>query len=247
MYLLQLIAVLVVGTFLGCAAASEATRPEANTCPVVACAASGLPGRDGRDGAKGEKGDQGVGLKGQQGFPGKAGPPGLVGMQGPTGEKGQKGETAATDAVQYQVTALENKLQALQAELNKYKNVVLLQGLTVGKKTFFSTHKKDNFANGRALCAKAEAAMASPKNAAENSAVLELTKRDSKWAFLDINDMEREGTFVYANGVLVGYTNWNQGEPNNSDQSEDCATILAENAKWNDYNCAHTSLIICEF
>lgn len=63
MYLLQFSTALMVGTLLGCAAASEATRPEANTCTVMACGSpglNGLPGRDGRDGVKGEKGDQGI-------------------------------------------------------------------------------------------------------------------------------------------------------------------------------------------
>ncbi|KAL8186819.1 UNVERIFIED_CONTAM: hypothetical protein K2H54_013660 [Gekko kuhli] len=193
MYLLQLFTALVMGTSLVCVAVSEPSSPETNTCSMVACGIPGLPGRDGRDGTKGEKGDQGVGLKGYQGSPGKAGPPGPLGMQGPRGEKGQKGERAATDAVQNQVTALENKLQALQAEVNKYKNVVLLQGITVGQKTFFSTRRHDTFANGRALCAKAGTTLACPKNAAENAAVHELTKRDSKFAFLDITDIQTEG------------------------------------------------------
>ncbi|XP_060097023.1 mannose-binding protein-like [Heteronotia binoei] len=246
MHLLQLFTVLVVGTSLACAVISQASSSETNTCSVVACGMPGLPGRDGRDGAKGEKGDQGVGLKGQQGSPGKAGPPGPMGIQGPSGEKGLKGETAAIDPVQNQVTALENKLLALQTEFNKYKNVVLLQGLTVGQKTFFSTRHHDTFNNGRALCAKAEAAMAGPKNAAENAALHELTKRDSKYAFLAITDTQTEGKFVYANGAPLSYTNWNEGEPNDGNRAEDCATILAENGRWNDLNCDHKSLIICE-
>ncbi|XP_015263348.1 PREDICTED: pulmonary surfactant-associated protein D-like [Gekko japonicus] len=247
MYLLQLFTALVMGTSLVCVVVSEVSSPETNTCSMVACGIPGLPGRDGRDGTKGEKGDQGVGLKGYQGSPGKAGPPGPFGMQGPPGEKGQKGERAATDAVQNQVTALENKLQALQAEFNKYKNVVLLQGLTVGQKTFFSTRRHDTFANGRALCAKAEATMACPKNAAENAAVHELTKRDSKFAYLDITDIQTEGRFVYANGAPLSYTNWKGGEPNNYNGIEDCVIIVPENGLWNDYNCDQKSLIICEF
>ncbi|XP_048362589.1 mannose-binding protein-like [Sphaerodactylus townsendi] len=247
MYLLQFFTTLVVGTLLGCIAAFEASRPEANTCPVVACAASGLPGRDGKDGMKGEKGDQGVGLKGQQGSPGKAGPPGPVGMKGPRSEKGQKGETAAIDAVQSQVTALENKLQALQAEHNKYKKVVLLQGLTVGQKTFISTHQHDTFANGRARCAKAGAALACPKNADENAAVQELAKRGAKFAFLDVNYLQTEGHFVYENGKALEYTNWEKGEPNNYKGTEDCVVITPETAQWNDYSCEQKGLIICEF
>ncbi|XP_060097022.1 pulmonary surfactant-associated protein D-like [Heteronotia binoei] len=254
MYLLQFFMALVVGTSLGRAAASEASRPEANTCTVMACGnpgLNGLPGRDGRDGAKGEKGDQGVGQKGQQGYPGKAGPPGEMGpmgIKGLPGEKGQKGETVGTDAFQKQVAALENKIQELQAEYNNYKNAVLLQGSTVGQKTFISTHQHDTFANGRARCTKAGGALACPKNAAENSALQEVAKKNSKFAFIDINDIQTEGRFVYANGASsLSYTNWKSGEPNNYNGAEDCVIIVPENGLWNDLNCETKSLIVCEF
>lgn len=119
--------------------------------------------------------------------------------------------------------------------------------MRVGQKTFFSTRLHSTFATGRSLCAEAGTAMASPKNAAENAAVHELTKRDSKSAFLDITDIQREGTFMYADGVPVRYTNWKQGEPNDAHKSEDCTTITAENGQWNDLSCDSKSLIICEF
>nr|XP_056705448.1 mannose-binding protein-like [Euleptes europaea] len=251
MHILQLFTALVVGTSLGCTAASEAS--EVNTCTVMACGnpgLNGLPGRDGRDGAKGEKGDQGAGQKGQQGFPGKAGPPGLegpMGTPGLVGHKGQKGETAATDTFQRQVQALENRFQALQAEFNSYKQAVLLQGLTVGQKTFISTHQHETFASGRARCAKAGAALPCPMNAAENAAVQELAKRGSKFAFLNINDIQTEGSFVCANGAAVRYTHWKKGEPNNYNGVEDCVIIIPENAQWNDFSCDQSGLIICEF
>ncbi|KAL8186820.1 UNVERIFIED_CONTAM: hypothetical protein K2H54_013675 [Gekko kuhli] len=60
MYPLQFFMALVVGTSLRCAAASGVTRPEANTCTVLACGTPGRDGLPGRDGAKGEKGDQGT-------------------------------------------------------------------------------------------------------------------------------------------------------------------------------------------
>ncbi|XP_077206965.1 pulmonary surfactant-associated protein D-like [Paroedura picta] len=253
MHLLQLFMVLLVGTSLGRAAVSEASRPEVNTCTVLACGSpglNGLPGRDGRDGAKGEKGDQGVGPKGQQGFPGKAGPPGPagpMGVQGRSGDKGQKGEAGATDTLRSQMAALETKFQALRTEFSNYKNVALLQGLTVGQKTFISTHRHDTYTNGKAQCEKAGGTLASPKNAAENSALQEVAKRDSKFAFLDVNDIQTEGRFVYANGAPVSYTNWKSGEPNNYNGVEDCVIILHENGLWNDYNCDTKSLIVCEF
>ncbi|XP_061490955.1 mannose-binding protein-like [Rhineura floridana] len=249
MYLLQFFIAVMLGTSLALASVPETSRCETNTCTLMACGnpgLNGLPGRDGKDGLKGEKGDQGVQVKGQQGFPGKAGPPGLPGIAGPSGQKGQKGEATAVDAVQRQVTALERDIQTLQADLTKYKKILWLQGaMRVGGKIFVSTGQQDTFSNGKKMCANAGAVLASPKSAAENTALKEVLKRSSKFAFLDINDIQTEGRFVYLNGAPVGYTNWKQGEPNDHNHNEDCVIVL-EDALWNDVGCEFKALIVCE-
>ncbi|XP_028584276.1 mannose-binding protein-like [Podarcis muralis] len=225
-----------------------ATDSETNTCTVMACGnpgIPGLPGRDGRDGPKGEKGDQGVQVRGQQGFPGKAGPPGLPGIAGPPGQKGQKGEMAAITSTQQQLTALEKKIQTLQADLTKYKKIVMLQQVKVGEKFFVSTGQELTYSNGKRLCENGGAALATPKNAAENAALAEIVKRNSKIVFLGINDIQTEGRFVYVNGAPLSYTNWKQGEPNNSGNKEDCVTIV-EDGQWNDLDCERKTLTVCE-
>ncbi|KAJ7324375.1 hypothetical protein JRQ81_017395 [Phrynocephalus forsythii] len=242
MHFAQLYTALLLGALLSFAAGLEPSRCDTNTCTVVAC---GTPGRDGKDGAKGEKGDPGVAVRGQQGSPGKAGPPGSPGIQGPTGHKGQKGDTTDVDAIQRKVTALEKMIQTLQADISKNKKILLLQGATrVGEKTFVPTGRHETFANGIALCTSVGAVLASPRNVAENTALTDIVKRNSKPAFLDINDRQTEGRFVHLNGATVGYTNWNTREPNNLN-NEDCV-LVHENSRWNDIDCDYKGLIICE-
>ncbi|KAM6265358.1 LOW QUALITY PROTEIN: pulmonary surfactant-associated protein D [Spheniscus humboldti] len=219
------------------------------SCPVIQCSApavNGLPGRDGRDGPKGERGEPG-GLRGLQGFPGKAGPLGIKGALGPQGEKGKKGERGivVTDDLQRQVTALETKVQVLEAELNRYKKAWILKNMkSIGKKKFVSTGKDDTFDNGKPLCAKAGSALASPRNEAENTALEDLI-RASKQAYTGISDEQTEGRFMYRNGGAVTYRNWNAGEPNNLKNG--CA-VIQDSGKWNDVNCSNSrALIICEF
>ncbi|XP_009330977.1 PREDICTED: LOW QUALITY PROTEIN: pulmonary surfactant-associated protein D [Pygoscelis adeliae] len=219
--------------------------------PVIQCSApavNGLPGRDGRDGPKGERGEPGEGLRGLQVFPGKAGPPGIKGALGPQGEKGKKGERGivVTDDLQRQVTALETKVQVLEAELNRYKKALILKNMkSTGKKKIVSTGKDDTFDNGKPLCAKAGSALASPRNEAENTALEDLV-RPSKQAYLGISDEQTEGRFMYRNGGAVTYRNWNAGEPNNL-KNEDCA-VIQDSGKWNYVNCSNSrALIICEF
>ncbi|XP_062987739.1 mannose-binding protein-like [Elgaria multicarinata webbii] len=248
MHLLQPFNVLLLGTSLALASLSETCRCAENTCTVMACGnpgLNGLPGRDGKDGTKEENGDQGVQVRGQQGFPGKAGPSGSPGIQGPPGQKGQKGDITALDALQRQVTALERNVQALQADLSRHKKILLTQGaMIVGEKIFVSTGQQDTFPNGKALCANAGGALASPKNVNENTALKTIANRNSMYAFLSINDIQTEGRFVYLNGAPVSYTNWKPGEPNDMN-NEDCVVLLVDGI-WNDISCEHKSLIICE-
>ncbi|KAM6130248.1 LOW QUALITY PROTEIN: pulmonary surfactant-associated protein D [Phoenicopterus ruber ruber] len=227
----------------------NADKPEEKiySCPVIQCSApagSGLPGRGGRGGPKGEKGEPREGLRGLHGFPGKAGPPGIKGDLGLQGEKGEKEERRITDDPQRQVTALETKVQVLEAELNRYKKALTLKNSKSIGNIFVSTGKEDTFDNGKSLCAKDGSALASPRSEAENTALKDL--RPSKPGYVGISDEQTEGRFMYLNGGAVAHTNWNAGEPNNL-KNEDCA-IIQDSGKWNDINCTNScTLIICEF
>ena len=46
--------------------------------------------------------------------------------------------------------------------------------------------------------------------------------------------------------VLIDYTNWGEGEPNNALDGEDCVALTAWNGKWNDDNCNSKFNYICE-
>uniref|UniRef100_A0A8C6VP01 C-type lectin domain-containing protein n=1 Tax=Naja naja TaxID=35670 RepID=A0A8C6VP01_NAJNA len=238
---------LLLGASLVLAAAPETRSSDTNSCTVLTCSnptLSGLPGRDGRDGAKGEKGDTGLQVKGQPGFPGKAGPAGPKGNTGAPGQKGQKGEMSAVDTVQRQVAALEKMVQTLQAEVSKSQKSSQCRVTKVGRKTFISTGQSHNFANGKALCSNAGGALAVATNVAENKALTGMAKWNGKHIYLGINDLQTEGKFVYLNGQAVGYTNWKSSEPNNLD-NEDCVVLLTDSL-WNDIDCDHQTLIICE-
>ncbi|XP_042552453.1 mannose-binding protein C [Dipodomys spectabilis] len=229
----------------------QATNPETivnedaqKTCPAIACCPglNGFPGKDGRDGAKGEKGDPGEGLRGIQGPPGKVGPPGppgLRGISGPMGPKGDPGKKGECDssAVDSEVTSLRSELELIKKWL--YFSVVK----KVGKKVFLSSGETMSFDKVKALCASVQASVATPRNAKENKAIRSTT---SELAFLGITDEAHEGQFVDMTGAPLNYTNWNEHEPNNADQGEDCV-ILLSNGKWNDIPCSRSYMAVCEF
>lgn len=54
-----------------------------------------------------------------------------------------------------------------------------------------------------------------------------------------------EGTWRWIDGTLIGYSNWNAGEPNNSG-NEDYLEIYTASGKWNDLNGTQSYPFICE-
>ncbi len=52
--------------------------------------------------------------------------------------------------------------------------------------------------------------------------------------WIGFSDTAVEGSFAWADGTPVRYTNWNNGEPNNSSGIEDWAEFLGSNGFWND-------------
>ncbi|EPQ11175.1 Mannose-binding protein A [Myotis brandtii] len=65
------------------------------------------------------------------------------------------------------------------------------------------------FSKVKALCAELQATVATPKNAEENKAIMDLA---NDHAFLGITDEATEGQFVYVTGGRLTYSNWKKDE-----------------------------------
>jgi cysteine-rich repeat protein len=63
---------------------------------------------------------------------------------------------------------------------------------------------------------------------------------------IGLTDSAVEGTFVWASGAPVSYTNWGFGEPNNSGGNEDCALMFKASGMWNDGPCSGLLSSVCE-
>jgi hypothetical protein len=97
-----------------------------------------------------------------------------------------------------------------------------------------------SFADGRVTCAGLGAHVAILSTAALDAAAEALVgARDT---FIGLTDEVTEGQFIWVDGTLLGFSNWELGEPNdgNGSTSEDCAIIAGTRpAKgWDDRPCA---------
>ena len=106
--------------------------------------------------------------------------------------------------------------------------------------------------DAKSLCTKDGAGLPVPLSDEENKFIADLNYHEDTW--LDINDLETEGTFVDNDGNPITYSNWYANEPNDWG-GEDIAHIWGRAdiyPKWNDeneatYGSGYIKNVVCIF
>ncbi len=109
---------------------------------------------------------------------------------------------------------------------------------------FLAFEGPSTFADAEAACVALGGQLATISDAAENAALVSILTGAGDGAWIGFNDRATEGTFLWAFGDPVTYTNWSEWEPNDY-YGEDCAQILG-NGRWNDNNCENQFGYFCE-
>ncbi|XP_077991609.1 uncharacterized protein LOC144445841 [Glandiceps talaboti] len=65
--------------------------------------------------------------------------------------------------------------------------------------------------------------------------------------WFDASDATEEGLWRDSGGVLLNYTNWNNGEPDDTSSNNNCALLLSSAYSWSDVNCDEKHPFICQF
>jgi hypothetical protein len=98
---------------------------------------------------------------------------------------------------------------------------------------YFLTNLNQTWQNAEAEAVSYGGHLATINDSAENDFLASVFYFDRYW--IGYNDYSEEGTFVWASGEAVTFTNWFSGEPNNAPPSEDGVEFIS--GLWNDmYN-----------
>ena len=88
-----------------------------------------------------------------------------------------------------------------------------------------------------------------PRDASTNDQVIKFAKEtilpSTSFLHIGINDMATEGTWQYATGGDLVYTNWNNGQPDNYGGGQDCGKTR-DGTTWHDGYCNDKLPSICE-
>uniref|UniRef100_H3AI93 Collectin-11 n=2 Tax=Latimeria chalumnae TaxID=7897 RepID=H3AI93_LATCH len=214
----------------------------------------GAPGRPGRVGPPGEKGGVGdKGMKGAVGRHGKIGPIGSKGEKGdngnlgPPGPVGDPGIPCECGHIRKVIGEMDILVAQLTNELKFIKKAVADMRET-DHKIYLLVKEEKKYIDAQAYCQGRGGTLSIPKDERINNLIASyINQAGLTRVFIGINDLEKEGQFVYSDrSPMQTFNKWRNGEPNNAYDDEDCVEMVASGG-WNDVACHITMYFVCEF
>ncbi|XP_067249320.1 asialoglycoprotein receptor 1-like [Chanodichthys erythropterus] len=144
------------------------------------------------------------------------------------------------DGLKIKTNNLTNERDQLKLEKNDLQMILgKLDGWVYSKSSlYFISSEKRNWTESRRYCTERGADLIIINNRAEQ----EFVSFDNFW--IGLTDSDEEGRWKWVDGTNMTYEFWWIGEPNNSNNDEDCAYTFSSG--WNDYPCNRVIRWICE-
>ena len=99
----------------------------------------------------------------------------------------------------------------------------------------YFTNTEISWADARLECVTSGYDLATVTSSEEDTLLYSLaTSGTSCW--IGLNDIETEGTFMWADGSSSSYRSWSSGQPNNVNGNQDCVETF-NSQYWNDEDC----------
>lgn len=107
-----------------------------------------------------------------------------------------------------------------------------------------ATTREEARANCQALTTPSDLAWFDSKEQLNQvrSALTQMTGSNEAW--IGVNDLVTEGTYVWADEGPLAFTNWALNQPNNGNGVQDCCRMLADGT-WNDTDCTLSYPTLC--
>lgn len=184
-------------------------------------------------------------LGGPAGNPGPRGPPGASGKRGKKGDQAPAGEDSE-DAL--------SELQVMKFKLIKLRTRVdILEGKWLNASNGYwykYLSSKMPWRSAKQGCEKIGAVLATI--GARDVGILDFLAKEllsgyDAEAWIGLHDLEKEGDWVWLDGVVSteANTRWEEGEPNNTGGDEDCG-IANSKGNVNDLLCTESRYALCE-
>lgn len=208
--------------------------PSAGGAAGTDASAGGAAGQSGGAGSGqgGTAGEAGGGTGGSSGAPGTGGNPGTGGTAGEAGNAGTGGTAGSSGAApdagpEAGITCTDPGGQLWSQNGHCY---------------FLAQGQGTSWQGMSDACTAAGAHLATITSAEEQAFVEPLVTGSDRWIGLSRQNSEPWGDWV--TGEPYSYTNWNNGEPNESSTS--CARVRASDGRWADRACNNSYGGLCE-
>ncbi|EMP39704.1 Collectin-11 [Chelonia mydas] len=115
-------------------------------------------------------------------------------------------------------------------------------------KIYLLVKEEKRYMDAQLYCHGRGGTLSMPKDENTNSLIASyINQAGLTRVFIGINDLEKEGNFVYSDrSPMQTFNKWRSGEPNNAYDEEDCVEMVASGG-WNDVACHITMYFVCEF
>nr|XP_039265301.1 collectin-10-like [Styela clava] len=153
-----------------------------------------------------------------------------------------------TDENIAEIQRIKAELQQMQSKINNMEELMTWHKFLNGY-YYKVYHDKVNYRTARANCQRRNGNLASTgiRDSAIQSELMQLIKTSGEDIWIGLDDIVRENSFIWADGISSGSINWASNQPDNGGGAEDCVHYRPSYGwKLNDDPCSRTKKYICE-